>query len=185
MIYTANPSRNYSCPHRPAALPADLFRDLFRGSCIIVARIIRCELLHQTVTESDLLTLGRRYAPQIEEFVRLGCQPEIEPLHLDDSDTRGYTLRTLAAGLWAYNFGTDFRSAIQTLIAAGGDTDTNCAVAGALLGSRLGYATLPEDWVYGLLRRDELTGKARQLTEILPQSASGTMFAIRKKTASE
>ncbi len=138
------------------------------GSCVIVARIIRCELLHQRVTESDLLTLGRRYAPPIEEFVRMGCQPEIEPHRLDDPDTRGYTLRTLAAGLWAYNFRTDFRSAIQTLIAAGGDTDTNCAVAGALLSSRLGYASLPEDWMYGLLRRHELTEKARQLTEIFP-----------------
>lgn len=137
------------------------------GSCVIVAHIIRCELLERTVTESDLLALGARYAPEIEEFVRLGYQPKIEKLRLDAPDTRGYTLRTLAAGLWAYNFGTDFRSAIQTLIAAGGDTDTNCAVAGALLGSCLGYAALPEDWVHGLLRRNELAEKARQLIDIL------------------
>ncbi len=137
------------------------------GSCVMVAHIIRSELLGQTVTESDLLTLGERYAPEIGEFVRLGCQPQIGELRLDDPDTQGYTLRTLAAGLWAYNFGMDFRSAIQTLIAAGGDTDTNCAVAGALLGSRLGYASLPKDWVSGLLRHNELAEKARQLTEIL------------------
>lgn len=137
------------------------------GSCVIIAHIIRCELLGQTVAESDLLALGARYAPEIGEFVRLGCQPEIEKLRLDDLDTRGYTLRTLAAGLWAYNFGTDFRSVIQTLIAAGGDTDTNCAVAGALLGSRLGFAALPEDWVHELLRCNELAEKAQQLTEIL------------------
>lgn len=137
------------------------------GSCIIVAHIIRCGLLGLPVCESDLLALGARYAPHIGEFVRLGYQPEIGRLRLDDPDTRGYTLRTLAAGLWAYNFGTDFRSAIQMLIAAGGDTDTNCAVAGALLGSRLGYDSLPEEWVQGLLRRNELADKARQLTELL------------------
>ncbi len=137
------------------------------GSCVIIAHIIRSELLGQTVTESDLLALGARYAPEIEEFVRLGFQPDIAELCLDDPDTRGYTLRTLAAGLWAYNFGTDFRSTIQTLIAAGGDVDTNCAVAGALLGVRMGYAALPEDWVHGLLRYDELAEKARQLTAIL------------------
>lgn len=137
------------------------------GSCVIVAHIIRCELLGQTVTESDLLTLGARYAPEIEEFVQLGCQSDIGKLRLDDPDTRGYTLRTLAAGLWAYNFGTDFQAAIQALIAAGGDTDTNCAVAGALLGARLGYAALPENWVHGLLQRNELAEKAEKLTEIL------------------
>ena len=137
------------------------------GLCVIIAHIIRSELLGQTVTESDLLALGARYAPEIEEFVRLGFQPDIAELCLDDPDTRGYTLRTLAAGLWAYNFGTDFRSTIQTLITAGGDVDTNCAVAGALLGVRMGYAALPEDWVHGLLRYDELAEKARQLTAIL------------------
>lgn len=137
------------------------------GSCVIAAHIIRCELLGLPVAESDLLVLGTKYAPEIEEFVRLGCQSEIEKLRLDDPDTRGYTLRTLAAGLWAYNFGTDFRSTIQTLIAAGGDVDTNCAVAGALLGSRLGNAALPEDWVHGLLQHNELAEKARQLTNIL------------------
>lgn len=137
------------------------------GVCVIIAHIIRSELLGQTVTESDLLALGARYAPEIEEFVRLGFQPDIAELCLDDPDTRGYTLRTLAAGLWAYNFGTDFRSTIQTLITAGGDVDTNCAVAGALLGVRMGYAALPEDWVHGLLRYDELAEKARQLTAIL------------------
>ena len=84
------------------------------GLCVIIAHIIRSELLGQTVTESDLLALGARYAPEIEEFVRLGFQPDIAELCLDDPDTRGYTLRTLAAGLWAYNFGTDFRSTIQT-----------------------------------------------------------------------
>ncbi len=137
------------------------------GSCVIVAHIIRCELNGVPVSESDLLALGAKYAPEIEEFVQLGFQPDIAKLCLDNPDTRGYTLRTLSAGLWAYNFGTDFRSAIRTLIAAGGDTDTNCAVAGALLGARMGYAALPEDWVQGLLQCGELTEKARRLVEII------------------
>ncbi len=121
------------------------------GSCAIVAHIIRSKLLGQTVAKSDLLALGARYAPEIKEFVLLGCQPKIEQLRQDDSDTCGYTLRTLAASLWAYRFGTDFRSTIQTLITASGDADTNCAEAGALLGARMGYFALLEIWVYGLL----------------------------------
>ena len=137
------------------------------GLCVIIAHIIRSELLGQTVTESDLLALGARYAPEIEEFVRLGFQPDIAELCLDDPDTRGYTLRTLAAGLWAYNFRNGFSVDDTDAHHAGGDVDTNCAVAGALLGVRMGYAALPEDWVHGLLRYDELAEKARQLTAIL------------------
>lgn len=136
------------------------------GSCVIVAHIIRCALVGKPVSESDLLALGARYAPEIEGFVRVGFQPNSAELQLDDSETAGYTLRTLAAGLWAYNFGTDFRSAIQAIIAGGGDADTNCAVAGALLGARMGYAAIPEEWVHGLLRGDELAEKARRLAAI-------------------
>ena len=54
------------------------------------------------------------------------------------------------------NFGTDFRTALQAIIAAGGDTDTNGAVAGALMGARMGYAALPETWVTGLLNKELL-----------------------------
>lgn len=54
------------------------------------------------------------------------------------------------------NFGTDFRTALQAIIAAGGDTDTNGAVAGALMGVRMGYAALPETWVTGLLNKELL-----------------------------
>ena len=41
-------------------------------------------------------------------------------------------------------------------VAAGGDTDTNGAVAGALMGARMGYAALPETWVTGLLNKELL-----------------------------
>lgn len=84
-------------------------------------------------------------------------------MHLDDRGTKGYTLRTLAAGLWAYNFGTDFRTALQAIIAEGGDTDTNGAVAGALMGARMGYRALPETWVTGLMNKELLEERIERL----------------------
>ena len=42
--------------------------------------------------------------------------------------------------------------ALVFLAQAGGDTDTNAAVAGALLGARYGEAELPPRWV------DQITG---------------------------
>lgn len=41
--------------------------------------------------------------------------------------------------------------ALCRLAAAGGDTDTNTAIAGALLGARFGLKALPEDWRQGVL----------------------------------
>lgn len=133
------------------------------GSCVIATHIIDCELLGAAVSEEEIVRIGADYAPEIEEFVRLGFQPDLGKLNLDDCATKGYTLRTLAAGLWAYNFGADFRTALQAIIAAGGDTDTNGAVAGALMGARMGYAALPETWVTGLLDGDLLAERAERL----------------------
>lgn len=133
------------------------------GSCVIATHIIGSALIGTAVSEEEIVRLGAEYAPEIEEFVRLGFQPDLGRLKLDDRETKGYTLRTLAAGLWAYNFGADFRTALQAIIMAGGDTDTNGAVAGALMGARMGYAALPETWVAGLLNRDLMAERAEHL----------------------
>lgn len=134
------------------------------GSCVIATHIIDCELLGTPISEEAMIRIGTEYAPEIEEFVRLGFQSDLGKLHLDDRGTKGYTLRTLAAGLWAYNFGTDFRTALQAIIAEGGDTDTNGAVAGALMGARMGYRALPETWVTtGLMNKELLEERIERL----------------------
>jgi ADP-ribosylglycohydrolase len=41
----------------------------------------------------------------------------------------------------------------------GGDTDTNCAVVGQILGSHLGYNKLPADWINSLKHTKWLNDK--------------------------
>ena len=48
----------------------------------------------------------------------------------------------------------------------GGDTDTNAAVAGALLGAAHGAAAIPADWVDRLADRDALLAEADQLAAL-------------------
>ena len=55
------------------------------------------------------------------------------------------------------------RKAVEAIIAAGGDTDTNGAVAGALMGARMGYAALPETWVTGLLNKELLEERIERI----------------------
>lgn len=45
----------------------------------------------------------------------------------------------------------DFEAALVATVGAGGDTDTNAAVAGALLGAALGIAAIPSRWVAPVL----------------------------------
>ena len=58
----------------------------------------------------------------------------------------GHTLLALQCGLWAAETPLDFEVALRQVVAAGGDTDTNAAVAGAVLGARYGKSAIPERW---------------------------------------
>ncbi|XP_078677172.1 ADP-ribosyl-[dinitrogen reductase] glycohydrolase-like [Branchiostoma floridae x Branchiostoma belcheri] len=66
-------------------------------------------------------------------------------LKLDERRKIGYTYKTLGAGFWALRQ-NDFRKAMTELVMEGGDADTNGAVAGALLGCKLGVKGLPKSW---------------------------------------
>ena len=57
---------------------------------------------------------------------------------------------------------------------AGGDADTNCAVAGSLLGAYLGVEALPAQWIDGLAHRQWLERKVEGAASLLlgPNSES-------------
>ena len=59
----------------------------------------------------------------------------------------GHTLLALQFGLWAASTPFLFEDALVASVAAGGDTDTNAAVAGAVLGARYGASSIPERWL--------------------------------------
>ena len=72
----------------------------------------------------------------------------LEELELDDEHKMGFTFKTAAAGVVAMRaHGLDFRRVVCSIAGEGGDADTNCAVAGALVGAAVGYAALPTDWL--------------------------------------
>jgi hypothetical protein len=111
-------------------------------------------------------------------------EPRFDPCistRIRSSDTSNrwiaYTYKTLAAGIWALRQGLAaingndsniendtlplaFERIITELTMAGGDSDTNCAVAGSLLGTLFGHANLPSQWVKDLKHHDWLLHKA-------------------------
>lgn len=58
----------------------------------------------------------------------------------------GYTLKAMQVALWCVHAATDFEEALIAVVSAGGDTDTNGAVAGAVLGARYGLGAIPMRW---------------------------------------
>ena len=68
-----------------------------------------------------------------------------EEIGLDGWDM-GYTLKAMQVALWCAHRAAGFEEALIAVVNAGGDTDTNGAVAGAVLGARFGLEAIPKRW---------------------------------------
>ncbi len=77
--------------------------------------------------------------------------------------SNGHTVMTMQAGLWAATTPLNFEEALVALVSSGGDTDTNGALAGAMLGARYGASAIPLRWLGYVMQRDRLIYLAERL----------------------
>ena len=124
-------------------------------------------MTNQEILKSDILRITDEYDSRIIEYVELAYQNNIEALRLDEQGKIGYTLKTMSAALWAYNYSTDFYSGLRTIIEEGGDADTNGSVTGALLGLKFGLNTIPKHLIDNLIGKDVLTNKINDVGTIM------------------
>mgnify|MGYP005989034943 FL=1 len=117
-----------------------------------------------------------------EELHRHCRVSELSSLELDTAYKIGYVYKTLGSGIHTLRLAMRrvtesatplstrravFEQLITDLIMLGGDADTNACFAGALLGSYLGYSSLPDNWGDGLLHGDWLMAKSEGLCQLL------------------
>ena len=79
---------------------------------------------------------------------------------LRDHRLIGHTLLAMQVGLWAVSTPLSFEDALVASVSAGGDTDTNAAVAGAVLGARYGTSAIPQRWMECIPQRERIEGLA-------------------------
>ena len=80
-----------------------------------------------------------------------------------DGPDQGFTFFTAAVALQVVGEGFGFEEGARHVVSLGGDTDTNAAVAGALLGARHGRRELPDAWLARLAERDAIEAEAKAL----------------------
>jgi len=83
-----------------------------------------------------------------------------------DGPDQGFCLFTAGLAFQALVRGGNAESELRRVVSIGGDTDTNAAVAGALLGVRDGVEGLPPDWLERLLDRDPIREEAAALVPL-------------------
>lgn len=112
------------------------------------------ELLHGNIYFIDevLHRIGDRAPRPLREAIHRVPRESDGDLPLNRPREAGYVVHCVEIAFW---FATHDRTLEDTLILlaeAGGDTDTNAAVTGALLGARYGETALPPRWM------DQLVG---------------------------
>lgn len=83
-----------------------------------------------------------------------------------DGPDMGFCLYAAAVGLRAAAEAPGAEAGLRWAVGLGGDTDTNGAVAGALLGARDGAAALPPSWLDRLVDREAIEAEARALVPL-------------------
>ena len=58
--------------------------------------------------------------------------------------------------MWAYRHAKSFEDGLLAVVRAGGDADTNAAVACGILGAKFGYEAIPAEYKDGLIYRQQL-----------------------------
>lgn len=128
---------------------------LLRGRADVAAVISRAA--------SDALdSIGSEATAEVaREFHSFVSLERFSDAALDDGPTIGFALKTMASGLIALRM-DDFEKSITELSLQAGDADTNAAVAGALLGCKIGFSHLPKRWLEGLIHGQWLVEVSRR-----------------------
>jgi ADP-ribosyl-[dinitrogen reductase] hydrolase len=90
-----------------------------------------------------------------------------------DGPDQGFCLYAAGLGLQALAGGGWFEEELLRIVGLGGDTNTNAAVAGALLGAAAGASALPESWLSRLADRPEIQKEAEGLAELAFTAVDG------------
>ena len=157
------------------------YADTCQWSCIIVNAIIAAllngvepdlsEVLAASAADGcpDLLAQAQRDGIPSDTFDAIasgGLPPADVRWLLRAHRLIGHTLLALQFGLWAATTPLDFEEALVASVSAGGDTDTNAAVAGAVLGARYGASAIPQRWIDCVPQRERIVTLADALTAL-------------------
>jgi ADP-ribosyl-[dinitrogen reductase] hydrolase len=160
-----------------AERPDDLFRaapalsglthadERCRTACLAVtlaaAALVRGEVPEAAVRDALAAVDGREGAEELEYLV--GGAGIERPI---DGPDQGFVFFTAGVALRLAGEARPFEQGLRSVVALGGDTDTNAAVAGALLGALHGTHALPAFWLDRLAERDAIEQEAAALARI-------------------
>ena len=136
-----------------------------RAVTLAVAALVRGDRGPEAVARARAAVGGADGGEELEYLVdAAGVQRPI------DGPDQGFVLFTAGVALRQVATERPFEQGLLEVVALGGDTDTNAAVTGALLGALHGERALPPAWLAPLQDRDEIGREAERLAQVAVRS---------------
>jgi len=123
------------------------------------------ELLHGNIYFIDevMHRIGDRAPRVLREAIHRVPREREADLPIARPGEAGYVVHCVEIAFWFVMHDRSLEEALIALAQAGGDTDTNAAVAGGLLGARYGEVALPPRWIDRLVGAQGIAMLAEQL----------------------
>ena len=135
---------------------------------LAVAALVRGEPGDRAVIDAVTAVAGRR-APRSSST----WSNEAGSARPIDGPDMGFTFFTAGLALQVAAEGLGFEEGLRYVVGLGGDTDTNAAVAGALLGALHGRAAIPPAWLDRLADREAIERRGQALAELVDARSPG------------
>jgi ADP-ribosylglycohydrolase len=128
------------------------------------------ELLHGNIYFLDevMHRIGDRAPRVLREAIHRVPREAESDLPIARHGEAGYIVHCIEIAFWFVTHDRSLEEALIALAQAGGDTDTNAAVAGALLGARYGDVALPPRWLNQLVGAQGIGELAEKLVRSTP-----------------
>ncbi|CAH1777245.1 unnamed protein product [Owenia fusiformis] len=147
------------------------------ASAVTIATMLALMLQGQHISNVDELInaakqQGLKYLTDIrhiKDFEEYCSYTDLNSLNVTEPERMSFTFKPLGAAVVSLRETKDFRCAVSDLLMCGGDSNTNCCVTGALLGCKVGFASLPMEWVEGIRpkQKDWLNEKINLLLDMM------------------
>jgi len=127
------------------------------------------ELLHGNIYFVDevMHRIGDRAPRVLRDAIHRVPRERESDLPIARAGEAGYVVHCVEIAFWFVTHDRSLEEALIALAQAGGDTDTNAAVAGALLGARYGDIALPPRWIDKIIGVQGIAQLAERLVSAL------------------
>jgi ADP-ribosyl-[dinitrogen reductase] hydrolase len=163
VAYAARPDALFELA--PALSAITHWDERCRTACLAitlaVASLVRGDAADRTVIDAVTAVATREGGEELEYLVEAAGRAR--PV---DGPDMGFTLFTAGLALQVVAEQPSFEDGLRRVVALGGDTDTNAAVAGALLGALHGRSGLPAAWLERLQDLGTIEDEAAALAEL-------------------